>query len=124
MRALAPVVAGVVAAGTAFGVVAASDGDDRGSAPPTVDASVDGRSVFARMGCGNCHRFAAAEVTGRIGPSLDAALDGYDATTLAEQIVRPRRRGGMSIMPRDYGRRMNAEELSALVAYLLENRPR
>ena len=127
MSALAPLAAGLVAAGLAFGLVVALDDEaepeTRTAARATTAASVDGRSVFARMGCGGCHTFADAQSQGQIGPNLDKALAGYDAAALKEQIVKPRgSEGEMPFMPRNFEERMTAEELSALVTYLLENR--
>lgn len=105
------------------------DGGERGgertrgqpaTAPATrADA---GRAVFARMGCGGCHRLAAGGGSGQMGPDLDALLPGYGAASLRAKIVAPYVTGGPTYfvaMPRDYGARMSDDELDELVAFLL-----
>jgi mono/diheme cytochrome c family protein len=78
-----------------------------------------GRAVFARMGCGSCHRLAAAGSSGQIGPPLDQVLDRHTAASLRAKITAP---GGGSIMPQDFARRMSPADLRALVAFLLAAR--
>jgi cytochrome c551/c552 len=80
-----------------------------------------GRIVFARMGCGGCHRLQAAGSTGRIGPPLDQVLPTHTRQTLLDKIVRP---GGGSIMPDDFAQRMSFQELQALVDFLIAARDR
>ena len=74
------------------------------------------------MGCGSCHTLVAAGSSGVIGPDLDGRLDSYDAASLEAVILDPPAPpgGGFSPMPDDFGRRMTAAELDALVAFLLE----
>ena len=64
----APLVAGLVAAVTAFLLLSAG-----GDEPPAASAP-SGQAVFARMGCGGCHTLAAASAHGEIGPELDALV--------------------------------------------------
>jgi len=74
------------------------------------------------MGCGGCHRLAAGGGSGQVGPDLDVVLSGYDAASLRAKIVEPYPAGdpaSYSAMPQDFGRRMTAGELDALVAFLL-----
>lgn len=89
-------------------------------------AYATGRSAFARMGCGGCHRLAAGGGAGTgIGPDLDARLTGYDARSLRARIVDPYAGGeptSFGAMPQDYGARMSPRELDALVAFLLAAR--
>lgn len=101
-------------------------GPSRGAAGDRATARADvtaGRIVFARMGCGGCHRLAAGGGSGiEVGPDLDRALPDYDAASLRAKIVDPYPAGepqGFAVMPRDFGRRMRATELDALVAFLL-----
>jgi mono/diheme cytochrome c family protein len=126
-RALAPFAAGLAVAAIAFAVVLLATGDGgRGAAaanaPPSAAATGDaraGRAVFARMGCGSCHRLAAAGSSGQIGPPLDQVLPSHTAASLRAKIVDP---GGGSIMPQGFGRRMSAADLRALVAFLVAAR--
>ena len=74
------------------------------------------------MGCGSCHRLAAGGGDGQIGPDLDTLLHGYTAAALRAKIVDPYPAGDptyFSAMPQDFGSRMSATELDALVAFLL-----
>jgi mono/diheme cytochrome c family protein len=94
------------------------------STPPAAAAALPGdaragRAVFARMGCGSCHRLAAAGSSGQIGPPLDQVLPNHTAGSLRAKIVDP---GGGSVMPTDFARRMSAADLRALVAFLLAAR--
>ena len=130
-RALAlPVAAGLVAAAVTFAVVTAVDGDDeregagQPAAAPRAAAPADGRQSFFQMGCGSCHRFADAGSTGVIGPDLDERLAAYDRRSLRATIVTPpgSAAGTFSVMPDNFGARMNSEALDSLVAYLLATR--
>jgi cytochrome c oxidase subunit II len=135
-RALAlAAVAGLVAAALAFVVITAVDSDDeRGGAGQTASAEPaatppaaihgSGRELFFQMGCGSCHRFADAGSTGVIGPDLDERLAAYDRRSLRATIVSPpgSAAGTFSVMPDNFGARMNSEALDALVAYLLAAR--
>jgi mono/diheme cytochrome c family protein len=116
--------AAIVAAVAVFAVFLALD-DGRGDDARTVTAQAspsDGRAVFARMGCGSCHRLSAAGSTGEIGPDLDAALAGQTRASLEDAILlRPART--RSMMPDDYASRMSDAELDALVSFLLAARP-
>ncbi len=124
MRAATALVAGLLAAGAVLlalgGPVRGGDvrGGDRGS-----PGTLTGQAVFARMGCGGCHRLAAGgggDVG--IGPDLDTVLPNYTAAALRAKIVDPYPAGDPTsfvAMPRDFGSRMSAEELDELVAFLL-----
>ena len=120
-RVAAPLLAGVVAAAAAFAVTASLDGDDAGSPPAAARPApaADGRAIFARMGCGSCHRLSAAGSTGEIGPSLDERLPGHSRASLRAVIVDPPR---YSQMPDDFGTRLEPAELDALVDFLLRAR--
>ena len=125
-RALAAV-AGVVAAAATFVVITAVDGDDeRGGAGQTAAAvrPEAGRELFFQMGCGSCHRFRDAGSTGVIGPDLDERLATYDPGRLRATILNPpgSAAGSFSVMPDNFGARMDSEALDALVAYLLAAR--
>jgi cytochrome c oxidase subunit 2 len=118
-------VAGLVAAGLAFGAVALGVGIDLGSDNPRASAASEdgsGPAVFARMGCGSCHALAAAGSTGQMGPDLDSALEHHTRATLIAQITAPAGDGGFSAMPDDFASRMSSAELDSLVDFLLAQR--
>jgi mono/diheme cytochrome c family protein len=131
-RWLAPIAAGVLAAGAAFALVAVADDDgDRGRRPghtPAVSGgpqdSTSGRAIFAAMGCGSCHRLAAADSSGEMGPDLDQRLPAHNRASLIAVITDSDRGGSFAGMPDDFGRRMSAAELNALVDFLLAARSR
>jgi sulfite dehydrogenase len=123
-----PVAAGVAAAAVAFVIVLlATRGEERRSSAAPTPAAVaagkpdplGGRLVFARMGCGSCHRLAAAGSNGQIGPPLDQVLPRHNRSSLLAKIVRP---GRGSIMPDDFAQRMSFQELQALVDFLIAAR--
>lgn len=119
-------IAGAVEVGIAvLSILVAADGGggaDHGAAP-TGDAgwADEGRRVFAALGCGSCHRLAAAGSTGGIGPDLDERLAGHDRASLIRSIVDAPDRG-LSAMPADYRERMTDAELDALVSFLLASK--
>jgi len=115
----APLVAGLVAAVTAFLLLPAG-----GDEPPVASepAGQAGRAVFAQMGCGGCHTLAAARAHGEIGPDLDARLPSHTAATLRATILSPPKSEAFAEMPTDFGERMSDSELDALVAFLLASR--
>jgi cytochrome c551/c552 len=107
-----------------------ASGDSRASATRALNAAAaaghdDGRAVFARMGCGSCHRLAAAGSEGEIGPNLDERLAYHTRASLAAKIVDPSQGlgEGFSMMPDDFESRMTGDELQALVEFLLAARP-
>jgi cytochrome c551/c552 len=104
------IAAALAAAIAAFAVIVLTSG---GSERP-VDH--DGRAIFVRMGCGSCHRLAATNSTGPIGPDLDDRLQHHTRESLTAQILSP---GPMTAMPPDFGERMSDSELDALVDFLL-----
>jgi mono/diheme cytochrome c family protein len=102
--------AALAAAIAAFAVVVLTSGG--GERP----ADHDGRAVYVRMGCGSCHRLAAANSTGPIGPDLDDRLPHHTRESLTAQILSP---DPADAMPPDFGERMTDAELEALVDFLL-----
>jgi cytochrome c oxidase subunit II len=96
----------------------------------TSDAVAQGRQIFSRAGCGGCHALQDANAAGQAGPSLDGigtragstvpgqTAEEYIRTSIlkpAEYVVS----GYQPIMPGAYPTTLSAEELSALVQYLL-----
>lgn len=98
------------------------------SAQPAGAASNDPVAMFTALACDGCHSLKAGET--KVGPALDAAGTKQAAAErgmsleafLMESIVDPKayeRKGVPSgVMPPDYGTRLNAAQLNALVRYL------
>jgi mono/diheme cytochrome c family protein len=137
-----PLAAGLAAAVAAFAVVALTT-DDGGSttdgggrqtpgsgevadpapaapAPRVTRGQAAGLGIFTRMGCGGCHRLAAAGSTGPIGPDLDTRLPSHTRESLTAAILSP---PPNTAMPPDFGARMSDEELDILVDFLLSAQP-
>jgi mono/diheme cytochrome c family protein len=130
-RLAVPLSAGLAAAVAAFAAVAlTTDGGERAAdgaattteadrpAPAPVARSA-GLAVFTRMGCGGCHRLAAANSTGPIGPDLDARLPVHTRESLRAKILSP---PPNTPMPANFGERMSDAELDALVDFLMSAR--
>ena len=92
-----------------------------GAAQGTASA---GKGVFEAQGCGRCHTFTPAGSQGTLGPDLDEGLKGRDAAFVHESIVDPNAEvtEGFSagVMPQDYGEKLSDQELSDLVAFLMQ----
>ena len=112
-----PLLVGALAATVVFGAVMLLSDEEGEKADPAAGSA--GLEVFNRMGCGSCHRLAAAGSRGPIGPSLDDRLEGHTADSLKAKIVAP---GETSLMPSDFADRMTSAELDALVGFLLASR--
>jgi mono/diheme cytochrome c family protein len=116
-----PLAAALAAATAAFAVVVLTTRENlTTNERPTVNGretqpASDGLAVFTRMGCGGCHRLAAAHSTGPIGPNLDDRLPSHTRESLTAQILSP----SSEAMPGDFGERMTEAELTALVDFLL-----
>jgi mono/diheme cytochrome c family protein len=74
-----------------------------------------GRAVFAAMGCGTCHTLAAAGSTGELGPNLDERLAAHTPASLRAAVVSP----PVSMMPDDFGARLDERQLDALTQFLV-----
>ena len=113
-----PLLVAAVGAAVAFGaVMLLSSSESR--EPVSAASSTAGPEVFNRMGCGSCHRLAAAGSNGPIGPNLDERLGSHTAESLKAKILAP---GATSVMPSDFAERMDDDELDALVSFLLASR--
>jgi cytochrome c oxidase subunit 2 len=89
----------------------------------------EGVAVFNANGCQGCHALAAANAAGNVGPGLetstlqsaaDAAGEPLDAF-VKESIVNPSAHiaeGYSDIMPKDFGDKIQPEQLDQLVALL------
>ena len=97
-------------------------------APAAPTASAEPAAMFSSLGCDGCHGLKAGET--KVGPALDAPSMKQAAAErkmsleafLMESIVNPKayeKKGTPSgVMPQDYGTRINAAQLDALVRYL------
>ena len=83
-----------------------------------------GKEIFTKTAvppCASCHTFKAAGSTATVGPNLDTALQGKDAQFIIESITDPSAQvaaGFQDIMPKDYGTKLDAQQLADLVAFL------
>jgi len=81
-----------------------------------------GRSIFATLGCGSCHTFAAARAEGTVGPDLDASLKGKDAHFIEQSLHDP---GAVvakgyerNVMP-TFGATLTKQQLADIVVFLM-----
>lgn len=134
-RRLGAIAAVVILIGT--GLVAAGVG--QGSPPPAFPLSRQaarseisavargsalarrGERLFGAHGCGDCHTLAAGGFGGRLGPRLDAILQGTSAGRIEQDIISPPRTipgYEAGLMPQDFGSRFPRGELRALAAFV------
>jgi mono/diheme cytochrome c family protein len=121
-----PIAVGAITAMLAFGIVVLASDDSAEDDDPVATVAAlpttgghGGMAIYARMGCGGCHRLAAAASTGEIGPSLDRLLPSHTPTSLRAKIVSPT---PGTAMPSDFGKRLSGAELDALVSFLMAAR--
>jgi cytochrome c oxidase subunit II len=102
------------------------------AAASPADPLAAGRQLFNASGCNACHALADAGAAGAIGPKLDGI--GAAASTrepgksaedyIHESIVKPNayvvQGFPANVMPQDYGQRLSAQDLDALVKYLAQ----
>jgi len=81
----------------------------------------EGAAVFAEAGCGGCHTFGPAGSTAEVGPSLDDLPDDPELirTSIAEPDAQIAAGFEAGVMPKTFGEQLSAEQLDALVQYLL-----
>jgi mono/diheme cytochrome c family protein len=116
-----------VALATAAAGCGNGDADDRSPAATQTAAAAraqPGRTVWVAQGCGTCHTLQAGGSTSTIGPDLDETLKGKPDEYIHEAIVAPLAaaapgfEGQSGLMPDDYARRIEPDELRALVAWI------
>jgi cytochrome c oxidase subunit 2 len=92
-------------------------------------AEIDAKGLFVEgngtsVACGACHTLSDAGTQSSTGPDLDQSLAGKDAAYINESIVEPdavvAEGFAAGLMPKDYGQTLSADELEALVNYLVE----
>jgi mono/diheme cytochrome c family protein len=83
-----------------------------------------GEAIFtetAEPGCGTCHTYGPAGTDADLGPNLDESLAGDDPEAILESILNPSAdvtAGFTDIMPKDYGDKLDEQQLADLVAFL------
>jgi cytochrome c oxidase subunit 2 len=98
--------------------------DDPGT--PGAGGAPDGVQLFTgtQPSCGSCHTLADAGTQSTIGPDLDESLEGHDEAYIRRAIVEPNADIApgfqAGIMPPNYDETLQAEEVDALVDYLVE----
>ena len=80
-----------------------------------------GEQLFGGHGCGDCHTLAAGGYGGRLGPRLDAILQGTGVSRIEADIIHPPH--GIpgfesGLMPEDFGSRLPHRDIVALAAFL------
>jgi mono/diheme cytochrome c family protein len=81
----------------------------------------EGREEFLEEGCGDCHTVATVDgADGELGPRLDVLDDDLDE--IVADIMAPATGGppgySLKLMPRDYGERMDPEDIRAIATFL------
>jgi mono/diheme cytochrome c family protein len=122
-RALLIVFAVLLVAGCGGEKTVAPTGPVVGTLPKAGKANpAAGKKVFADSGCAGCHTFQPAGASGQIGPNLDEALKGKDATFIKTSITDPNAviASGFqpNVMPQSYGSQLTSTQLNDLVAFL------
>ncbi|MGH3032946.1 MAG: c-type cytochrome [Gaiellaceae bacterium] len=83
-----------------------------------------GEAIFtdtAQPSCGSCHTYDPAGTDADIGPKLDDSLADDDPESILESIVNPSAtltEGFTDLMPKDYGEKLDEQQLADLVAFL------
>jgi mono/diheme cytochrome c family protein len=94
-----------------------------GIEPPEAPGG-EGGDVWAGSGCASCHTLEAAGATGTTGPNLDETLAGQSAKDIENSIVDPSANivsGFQDVMPGNYEQEIPADQLKALVQFLLDS---
>jgi mono/diheme cytochrome c family protein len=83
-----------------------------------------GKEIFTKTAspaCATCHTYGPARSSAKVGPNLDTGLQGKDAQFILESIDNPSAEvtpGFTDIMPKDYGTKLDDQQLADLVAFL------
>jgi cytochrome c553 len=132
VRAATVLAGALVAAAAGMAALAFAAGEDE-SAPaaprPTVTAipgptaaAPGGLAVWVANGCGGCHAFEPANANGMFAPDLALSLRGVDRAYIRQSIVDPDAVAAPNwdtgAMPTDFGKRISADDLEKLVAFI------
>jgi mono/diheme cytochrome c family protein len=131
---------GVLAAGVVLVVtVLVAVGVGQGSPPPTFPLSHRavagelaavahgsaltrrGEQLFDSHGCGDCHTMAAGGFGGRLGPRLDAILQGTGVSQIQADIIHPPTSipgFEAGLMPENFGSRLPRGDIRAVAAFI------
>jgi cytochrome c oxidase subunit 2 len=95
------------------------------------NASVSGAAVFKNNGCGACHTLTAAAATGKVGPDLDKLaqwaaqakqpLASFVKTSITDPNAYIQPGYPKNVMPPTFGSTLSAQQLDALVQYLISS---
>jgi cytochrome c oxidase subunit II len=95
------------------------------------NASVSGAAVFKNNGCGACHTLTAAAATGKVGPDLDKLpqwaaqakqpLASFVKTSITDPNAYIQPGFPKNVMPPTFGSTLSAQQLDALVQYLISS---
>ncbi|HTU28346.1 MAG TPA: c-type cytochrome [Solirubrobacteraceae bacterium] len=80
-----------------------------------------GEQLFDTHGCGDCHTMAAGHYGGRLGPRLDAILQGTGVSQIEADIIHPPHNipgFEAGLMPENFGSRLPHADIEALAAFL------
>ena len=121
------------------GTVLVAAGVGQGSPPPRVHMSAraarneisavahgsalvrHGEQLFGAHGCGDCHTLAAGNYGGRLGPRLDAFLQGASPGAIEAFIIHPPHTipgYEAGLMPENFGSRLPRSDVRALAAFI------
>ena len=95
----------------------------RSSVPTASPAALArrGEQLFDEHGCGDCHTMAAGGYGGRLGPRLDAILQGTGVSQIQADIIHPPPDipgFEAGLMPQNFGSRLPRGDIRALAAFI------
>ncbi len=94
-----------------------------GIGPPEAPGGIGGQT-FANNGCGSCHTLEGfPNAAGSVGPDLSETLPGQSAADIEDSIIDPSAtivQGFDDVMPSTYGDQIPAEDLQAMVEFLID----
>jgi mono/diheme cytochrome c family protein len=80
-----------------------------------------GEQLFDSHGCGDCHTMAAGGFGGRLGPRLDAILQGTGVSQIQADIIHPPQSipgFEAGLMPENFGSRLPRGDIQALATFI------